>query len=72
LCSPTSVNDRLSIVQPPRAFKTSRASSGPRHEGVCFHQRWPLEIPRHSAWSANRSANGLGSPLFRAFAAARS
>jgi hypothetical protein len=71
LSSPTGVNARLSIVHPPRLFKTSRASFGPRHEGVCFYQRWPLEGPRHSASFANRSANGFGSPRFRASAAAR-
>jgi hypothetical protein len=72
LSSRTRAKVRLSIVQPPRAFKTSRASSGPRHEGVCFHQRWPLDGPRHSASSAKREANGSGSPLPSASAAARS
>jgi hypothetical protein len=72
LSSPRRENARLSIVHPPRAFKTSRASFGPRQEGVCFHQRWPLVTPRHSASSAKRETNGSGSPLFRASAAARS
>jgi hypothetical protein len=39
LSSPTRARARFSIVHPLRAFKTPRASSGPRHEGVCFHQR---------------------------------
>jgi hypothetical protein len=26
---------------------------------VCFHQRWPLVGPRHSASSAKREANGV-------------
>ena len=72
LSSPTRARVRLSIVQPPRAFKTSRASLGPRQEGVCFHQRWPRDGPRHSASSAKREANGSGSPRFSASAAARS
>jgi hypothetical protein len=60
LSSPTRANVRLSIVQPPRAFKTSRASLGPRQEGECFHQRWPRDGPRHSASSAKREAERLG------------
>jgi hypothetical protein len=72
LSSPTRAKARFSIVQPSRAFKTSRASSGPRHDGVCFHQRWPLVRPRHSASSAKRETNGSGSPRFIASAAARS
>ena len=72
LVSPTSVNDRFSIAHPPPAFKISRASSGPRHEGVCFHQRWPLVTPRHSVSSAKRETNGSGPPWFSASAVARS
>ena len=77
LLSPTRVNSGCASTRgSPRfmiwIFKTSRASSGPRQEGVRFHQRWPCEMPRHSASSAKRDANGSGSPLLRASAAARS
>jgi hypothetical protein len=55
-----------------RAWKTSRASSGPCQAGVCFHHRCPCETPRHSAFSANSAANGSGSPRLSASVAPRS
>ena len=67
LSSPTCVNSGETDGGLPARFpiwkvKTSRASSGPRQDGVCFHQRWPLEMARHSAPGAKSEANDAGSP----------
>src|SRR5215831_12652629 len=75
--SPTWSNSGwTSSFRPPRFWiwnaKTSRASSGPRQDGVRFHHRWPCDTPRHSASGANNDANGSGSPSLSASAAVRS
>lgn len=74
--SPTLANSGWAIRPAPlcpiRDSRTARASSGPRHDGVRFHQRWPRGIPRHSASTANIEANGPGSPACNASVAWRS
>jgi hypothetical protein len=76
LSSPTSVNSGTTLGASPRFLiwnaKTSRASSGPRQDGVRFHHRWPNGTPRHSASSAKSEAKGSGLPTLSASAAARS
>jgi hypothetical protein len=55
-----------------RTSKPSRAFSGPRQLGVCFHQRRPRVAPRHKQSSASSATNGSGLPLPSVSVAARS